>query len=156
MSASDNKLFDLLKILDENDLEAFEKFPPEEKKKMAPLVIMRWLTGCKNKEQIFAINSFTNPLIFKLYKHPNLLFKTMMVSSTGPKRYSWIAKKTKVYKYPKMLEVMSKAFSCSLRESNDILGRITGQEVMELAMSHGYDVEFLDSLKKEIKQYENI
>jgi hypothetical protein len=154
--SNDNKIFDLLKIIDDNDIHALASISKDEKKKLAPVVVMRWLSGCKNKDQLLALNSFTNPIVFKLYKHQDLLFKTMMVCSTGPKRYNWIGKKTKSYKFPKILEVLSKKFSCNLRESQDMLGRISAEEIYTMAEEYGFDVEFLAALRKEIKQYENI
>jgi hypothetical protein len=143
-------LFDFLGKLSQTNLNYFHGLTANEKKGFSPLVIMRWLSGTSDKKQIQYLNHLINPVVFKLYHHPNLAFKLLMASCTGTsKRFKWVKKTASISKTPLALDVAKRYYRCSSREAKDYLTILTKEEILDLAIFLGEDKSFLDKLKKE-------
>lgn len=112
-------LFVALEKLSKADINFFDTLSQSDKKSLAPVVVMRWLTGTKDKQQIQFINHFVNPFVFSLYAHPDLQFKLMMASCTGStKRYKWL-KKEQSKKVTKELEIIMQYCDIGYREAKE-------------------------------------
>lgn len=145
-----NNLFDFFSKVDKGDFEAISKLSDTEKKSMAPIVLMRWLSGTSSKKQIQYINHILNPVVFGLYKHPDLLFKLMVSCSDGAqKRYKWIKKEGKIKKRPLALDVIIRHCDCGMREAQIYIDSLSKDDILEMALQLGDDKASIDKLKKE-------
>lgn len=113
-------LFESLNNLSNADIAWFNSLSQTDKKSLAPVVVMRWLTGCSDKTQVQFINHFVNPYVFSLYNHPDLLFKLMMASSTGSsKRYHWLKKGPQTKKAEKEMQIIMQYCNIGYREARE-------------------------------------
>lgn len=143
-------LYNFLAKINAGDVTFLNSLSAEDKKSLAPVVVMQWLTGTNDKQQIVLMNHLVNPLVFKLYKHQDLLFKLMMASCTKPpKRFAWI-KTNKVSKHPLSTEVISQYYKCSTREAEAYYPILSKDDILEMWDALGNnDKELLAKLKKE-------
>ena len=150
MTMAVNNLFDFFSKVDSGNFDAISKLSDAEKKSMAPIVLMRWLSGTASKKQILHINHILNPVVFDLYKHQDLLFQLMVACSDGTsKRYKWIKKESKIKKKPITLDIIQKYYECSMREAEEYINSIKSEDIMSMALALGEDKSIIDKLKKE-------
>ncbi len=152
---SDNKvdIFDLLKHVDGGDLDYWAGLSDEERKTVAFVVASRWLSCTKNTDQIIAVNSLLNPLVFSFgTKHKALLYRLMLIASSGTdKRYQWISRKKKVPSKPLSTQVVSEYYKLKLERANSYLTMLTLSDVLECAEALGYDDSSIKKIKNEFK-----
>lgn len=146
-------IFDLLsKISSPKSGDIYANLSDDERKGFAPLVVMRWLSGTSDEQQIMLLNEFANPLIFPLAKHPHLLMRVLQAanSKTG-KRYQWLAVKSKK-KNVETLKVISEFYGMSMREVRMLDPLPSESEIIEMAERLGYQKDEMAKLKKEFKE----
>ena len=145
-------IFRVIENIDLKNQDFFAGLTEEEKKAFHPLVVMRWLTGTRNPAQIVFINSVVNPYVFDLANHKELLYKLMVVCSTGTKqRYSW-TKSKKVSTRPISERVVAETFSMSLNHARDALVLLDRDTIVEYAQCLGYQQEELMKLDKDLNK----
>ena len=148
-----NKLdiFDVLKHIDKRDVAFFDSLSDEDKKQFVPLLTMRWLSSGTNL-QTELTNSVVNPMVFRMYKHPGVLYKLMVACSDGKsRRYQWIKKKSKDKSCPVSAEVISIYYQCSKKEAARFKNMLTLEDVLDMGESLGYDSDQLKKIKAEFK-----
>ena len=146
-------IFDLLsKISSSKSGDIYASLSEDGRKGFAPLVVMRWLSGTSDEQQIMLLNEFANPVIFPLAKHPHLLMRVLQAanSKTG-RRYQWLGVKSKK-KNVETMKVISEFYGMSMREVRLMNPLPTENEVVEMAESLGYQKDELTKLKKEFKE----
>lgn len=150
MSTNKLNIFDILSKLNNKDYQYYSELSDIDKKQLAPLVLMRWLSGTKSDEQIIILNQCANPYMFSLYKHPDLLWKLMCISTSGGfKRYKWMKSNTK--STSKAIDVIKKYYKYSDDQANQVRHLLSKEDVFEMARDLGYDKPQLASLEKEFK-----
>jgi hypothetical protein len=153
--ATDYKLdiFDTLKKIDNRKSgDIYSKLTTDEKKGFFPLIVMQWMAGCSDEQQIMLLNEFANPSIFTLAKHPHLLMKILQACSTKvPKRYQWVAIKGKK-KNTEIVKVVQEYFDMSEREVKLLNPFPPEAEVLQMAEELGWQKDELAKLKKEFKE----
>ena len=143
-------LFKALDRLNAADVSFFNGLTSDEKKSLAPVVIMRWLSCTKDKKQIVHLNHLVNPLVFNMYQQPELLFKLMMASCSGtPKRFQWIKKASLNKKQPTSIEIIKRFYQCSTLEAKRYIQLHTIDDIIEMAGELGEDSTLIEKLKKE-------
>lgn len=145
-------IFGLLgKIDKKNSGDIYASLSEDEKKGFAPLVVMRWMSGTSDAQQIMLLNSFINPLVFVLGKHPHLLMRVLQVcSSKVSKRYQWLPVKSKK-KNTESLKVVGEYLEMSQREVKMLNPFPNDSEIMQMAEELGYDKDVLKKIEKELK-----
>lgn len=143
-------LFHFLGQLSKRDLQAFEKLTPEGQKAAHPFVIMRWLSGTKDRAQIVRLNTFANPYMFSLGNEKPLLFKLLAASCTGKQgRYQWSkgpgSSGTKL-----AVEAIKAKYDCNAREANGYLELLEPADIMGYAEDAGWEKDQIAKLKKEL------
>ena len=130
----------------------YTKLTADEKKGYAPLVVMRWLSGTSDKQQIKLINEYTNPHVFALSKHPHLLLKLHQACSTKTgKRFTWLGIKGKK-KGALAQKAVQEYYGLSTREVKLFQPFPPEEEVLQIAEELGWDKDELNKLKKEHKE----
>lgn len=141
-------IIEVLNKISDGDRNYFDNLSPTQKKSLAPIVLLRWLTGVRSAKQIKYLNTFVNPLVFKLHQHQDLLLKLMMASVTEKKqRFKWIKKKLNE-KVSMSMDVIQRYYRCNEREAKDYLPLISADDLIEMANSLGEDVKFINDLTK--------
>jgi|TARA_R110000851_G_scaffold256267_1_gene408706 5,10-methenyltetrahydromethanopterin hydrogenase len=150
-----NKLdiFKVLEKVDDFDIDYFNGLTDDEKKSLAPYVLMLWMSGTKSQTQLVQLNVFMNSLVFKIPpEHSGLLYKLACVASDGKrKKYNWVGKKTKSKKYATATDVLSRYYRCSTAEALGYIGILNYDDVAEIAMELGEQDDTLKKIKKEMK-----
>jgi hypothetical protein len=146
-------IFDLLgKLNNPKSGDIYSKLSDEEKKGFAPLVVMRWMSGTSDEQQIMLINEFANPSIFALGKHPHLLMQLLQASSSKTnKRYQWLGIKSKK-KNVEALRAVQEYYCMSIRETKGLNPFPSQDEVLRMAESLGWQKEEITKLQKEYKE----
>ena len=132
-------LFEVLNKLSTADINFFDNLSESDKKSLAPIVVMRWLTGTYDKQQIQFINHFVNPFVFSLYSHLDLQFKLMMASCTGiTKRYKWL-KKEQSKKLTKELEIIMQYCDVGYREAKQYYSLLNNDDIDSMKAELGIE-----------------
>lgn len=130
----------------------YSKLTDDERKGFAPLVVMRWMSGTSDEQQIMLLNEFTNPYVFALGKHPHLLMQLLQASSSKTnKRYQWLGVKSKK-KNTESIQVVAEYFEMSLREARNLNPFPSADEIVRMAEELGYQKTEIASLQKELKK----
>lgn len=142
-------LFDFLNKVSKSDISYLASLSNEDKKSLAPLIVMRWLSGVSDKKQIQYLNNFVNPLVFNMYHHSDLLFKLMMASCTdGSKRFKWIKNKPN-RKNALSVSIISQYYKCSEREAREYFKLLSQTDIIEMANELGETQDIIGKLNKE-------
>lgn len=149
-------IFKVLAKLSKKDRVFFSSLSEEEEKTLAPLVLMRWLTGTRNAQQIFFLNELVNPFVFTLAKHKELLIDLMMVCTSGSsQRYYWNKTKGKrTSSMPLTIAVVREYFTYSSIEAGEALPLLDDDAVINCAEQLGRQPDELKQIKKELKNRE--
>ncbi len=152
-------IFGLLDNINLKNHDFYNNLPEEQRKEVHPLVVMRWLTGCGYKEsnpamQLYLLNEYTNPFVFLLSKHPNLLLHLMMISSSGKAfRYKFISKINKRgSKYPKTSEIIKSIFHYNSGDAQEAIEILDKKTIISMAEGLGYQDNEIKVIKKELKK----
>lgn len=144
-------IFDVLKNIDNQNVDYFYEKTEAQQKTLAQLVMMRWLTGTKNKKQIKYVNAILNPLVFPLYKHPGLLYKLALTTTDTVKHYQWIGKKKKNSAFSNTIDVVCEYYGCSAAEAKTYLDLLTLDGVLSMADDLHIPKETITKVKNEFK-----
>lgn len=145
-------LFAALRSIDSKDKHWYDNLSENTKKQVPPVVLMQWLMGSTNEFQTVVVNEVVNPYIFSLYKHPSLLCKLMVTTSSGKVgRYSWIKNTSKKIKYPSSVELLQRVYSVSAKEAKNMMSMISSDELIILASQLGWQKDAIKDLQKELK-----
>lgn len=145
---SDNKLdiFEVLKSIDNFDIDYFSELTPEQEKTLHPLVVMRWLSGTRDIKQITRINSVVNPFVFSLHKEKKLLTRLLLCCSTSKKTYSWVKRK-KQERATSRSQLIQDYYDCTHKEALIYEKTISLEDLISMAEEVGYDNEEIKKLK---------
>lgn len=146
-------LFDLLKRIDNSDFYYYSELTPEQRKSISLVVLARWLSCTKNKDQIITLNALVNPFTYTFAtKHPQLLYKLMLISSSSTeKHYKWVSKKKKDSSKSNTIKVISEYYGISLMKAEGSLTLLNCSDVIDYANALGYDNAFIKKIKNEYK-----
>lgn len=144
-------IFNVLKQIDNKNINFYDSLSDEHKKQFVPLLTMRWLSS-GNKLQTQLQNTILNPMVFRLHRHPSLLYKLMVATSDGKsKRYTWIKKKSKDKSSPITISVISSYYQCSKKDALRYKKQLHVDDILEMADELGYDKDQIKKLKTELK-----
>ena len=144
-------IFDTLKHIDQRDITFYDSLSPELKKSFAPVVFMRWFSG-GTKLQTQLANGILNPMVFKMYNHPGLMYKLMVACSDGKqKRYAWVKKKSKDKSSPTAVKAIMQYYDCSHKGATRYKKLLSVEDILEIADVLGYDKDVTKKIKDELK-----
>lgn len=153
MAAQPN-LFEFIGSISKRNISRIDNMTEEEQKQFHPFVLQRWLTGTSNAQQIRLINEFSNKHVFRLStKHKLLSWYVLAASCSGQsQRYVWKKAKSKsISNRPISESVLIELYQYDSRKASSALKLLEVQDVLDLAISLGYDDDLLKEIKKEFK-----
>lgn len=142
-------IFEVLKIIDGGDIYYYDTLSEEEQKSVSMYTLFHWMAGTDNSYQLQALESIVNPFIFSLSKHPKLLYRLMVIASSGTaKRYKWMGRK-KIKTKPLSTKAISEFYGLDKESSFKYIGLLTGEHILDIAEALGYDDSEMKKIKKE-------
>jgi len=146
-------IFEILKRIDLKDRMFYSNLDDAGKKAFIPVVVMQWLMCCQDDLQRLLVNEYVNKYVFKLYKHPELLYQLMICCSSGKSRfYKWDKALRKPNKFPVCVELLKNHLQISTKRALQDLQLIPNDQLIMLACESGYQKEQLKDLQTELKQ----
>ena len=144
-------IFDVLHRVNTKDANYYAECSAEEQKQIQPFVLMRWMSGTSNPQQIILLNEFANPFVFSLYKHKELQWMLLTACAPGKfKKYNWIKAPTQATsKKPLSAKVLKETYNYSETQANQTMHLTTGEHLIELATALGWQDADLAKLGKE-------
>lgn len=138
-------IFEVLRNLNRKNLKYYDGLPPDLQKAAAPLVVMRWLSGTSDRDQVLRLNQMVNPYVFSL--NAGMLFKLMAIAATGrDTKCSWVGGKKK--SNTNTIELLSRYFECSKIEAKGYVELYNNDDLLVFAEELGYT----DKQNKELFQ----
>lgn len=146
-------IFRVLKQADLKNVDFYEKLTDEERKGFFPPVVLRWMSGTYSARQIVFLNELANPMVFSLYKHPQLIWQLLTLCTSGkPQRYIWNKLPAKLnVSRPVSTKVVAQYYGYSLRDAAEALLCLTGNDVLDIADMLGLQAEEQAKIRKEYK-----
>lgn len=146
-------IFDILGKLSTGDTQLYDTLTEEEQKGMAPLVLMRWMSGTSDLRQIIMLNELCNPFIFSIGgTHKELMVKLLAVASSKQQhRYQWKGIKKKVSSESTLgLNVLKQFYGYSTREAKEVYHLLSKDDIISLSEQLGYQKDETKKLTKEL------
>jgi len=151
-TATKHKLdvFKILGQLNNKDVNHYSELPEDLQKTVHPLLLQRWLSGTSSARQIMMLNEISNPYIFSLYKHKDLLWKLLTVTTPGHFcRYTWTSQKQNSDKRPVATSIVKEYYKYSSKHAQDAVKLLSYDHILALAQELGRQQDDLTKLKKE-------
>lgn len=143
-------IFEVIKDIQSRNISFFDHLEDYEVKQISPFVIMKWLSGVKDKQQILLLNEVVNERIFLLSKHNKLLYKMLMTTCTlKDKRCFWIKRPSKK-STSQSLNIISDYYNCSIDDAKLYMKSNSLEDIIDMAESLGHDKEVIAKIKKEL------
>jgi hypothetical protein len=124
-------LFGFLNSAVKGDFAAVDRMSDDEVKKMPPVVLLMWCHGARSNTEarVVLTNTYCNPYVFKLYKHPRLLLKLFVQanSAMGDTRFSFVKSVTK--EESALNRQIALHYDCSLREAKQIKNMLSDDDI---------------------------
>ena len=146
-------IFKVLGRISSKDREFYGKLSEEEQKAIAPLVVMRWLSGTRSAQQIYFLNELVNPFVFSMHSHKDLLIKLMTICGPGrTQKYFWNKAQTKrTTSTPHIVGVIRDYFGYSSIEAMESLSLLDDDTILWYADELGRQPDEIKLIKKELK-----
>lgn len=155
MAQTKHKL-DIFKVLGKistKDKDYYPSLLEEEKKALAPLVVMRWMTGTDSAQQIYFLNELVNPFVFNMANHKELLVDLMTICAPGHnKRYKWMKAGKRAGNTPKLNLLIGEYFGYSTSHAADALPLLSDDQILDYATELGKQPPEIKEYKKELKK----
>jgi len=145
-----NDIFAVLGQANNKNAEYFENLPEDQQKALQPLLIQRWMTGTESARQVFMINELTNPFVFSLFRHKQLLWQLLTICAPGRfQKYTWTSQKGSGGEKSTSVQVVAEYYKYSTRQAKDAVKILSYEQVAELAQQLGYQQDIITKIKKE-------
>lgn len=144
-------IFKVLNKINTKQFRFYDELTDEELKSVHPYVLMKWMGGTQDPQQILVLNHFANPYIFPLAKHKELLLEVLVACSPGTnRRYKWVKQK-KSSSLPSTINVIRRFFGYSTSKSIDVLPLLQNEDIISYGEQLGLSKEQMQKVKRELK-----
>lgn len=104
-------------------------------KSMAPYVVLCWCHGAQGNAKsghVILTDTYCNPVVFSLYKHPRLLLKLFVFANSGfgATRYKFV--KSSNSDDVKLYGMIASYYGCGMREAKEILPMLSDDDIAQL------------------------
>lgn len=128
-------LFKLFDAINEEKFSFVDKMTDEEVKEISPFVLLGWMHGAEENTNIHSImtDTYCNPYVFSLAKHPRLLLKTFVFANgdIDYTRYSFV-KPTNKGSSDKTAKNVALYYGCSLKDAGDYVTLLSEENIKHI------------------------
>lgn len=143
-------LFELLAAISKGDANYYKRLPDYQKKGFSPFLTYQWLLGNGVGDHTLLLN-LANPYIFKLNKHPELLYMLLVACSQfASGRFTWTQYAKARPSYDFLNTVVARSFDCSMREAQMILPDLTDSDIIIFANELGLQTDEMKQLNEQL------
>lgn len=143
------QLKDFLEAIDLNDKNFYNTLTPEEKKKSAPWVLMRYVASSATypEHYMLMVNDLVNDSFSDLTKHPELQWKLLALCGAGKKVYHpWIAPPKKKAKN-KIHDALSKLYPNKKDDEIELIEKLhSAEDLVDLFLKHGFQDKDIEEI----------
>lgn len=151
MSNRNVDIFSILNKINIKQNKFYETLTKEEYNSIHPYVLMKWMSGTYDENQILKLNHFVNPYIFSLSRNKNVLYDLLISVAPGNnKRYKWV-KKNKQQNKSESINVVKEFFGYSTRKAKESMPIFDRETILDMANQLGYDDNSIKKINKEMK-----
>ena len=144
-------IFSVLKQIDKKNFNLWNEWTDEQKKDFSPYIILRWLAGTNNPDQLTKLGLIATSTIFEFGSKKDLMLAILTAcSSDGPKQYKWLTYKGSEKTQPGAIKLISEVYNLSIKDAGKSLNLFSNEEILELAEYNGLQPDEIKSLKKEL------
>lgn len=146
-----NNIFDILAKLNKHQWKFYKYLSQPQQNGIAPLILMRWLSGTTNTIQILKLNDNVNKVVFDLHKHKQLLIQ-LLSSCTENKhcRYTWNKNQTS-QQNTDIIKVIKQTFQYNEQHAKQVIDMFSDDDILQMAINLGYQSKQLNDIKKQLK-----
>lgn len=145
-------IFWLLGQLDNRNFDVWDQLTEEQRKEVSPFVILRWLTGTNDPEQLVMLGEVASACLFEFGDKKDLLLKVFAACTVnGSKRYKWANPKGASKGSSKAVELIAKTYRMSYKHAAEARSLFTNDDIIALAEAQGWQKDELSALSKELK-----
>lgn len=145
MAAERLDIFEVLKNINNKNYNYIQNLDNDQQKQFSPYIVNQWLCCSNNPLQVVLMDKLVNRKFFKLYKHPNLIYKLFCVAAVDKSaRYTWLYKKAAK---DDSIEIISQYLTCSMRDARRFKDYYSSTEIKEMAEVLGYQPAEIKKLK---------
>lgn len=107
-------LFDTLENIDKGEYQYFKKLSDIELKSIPAFLLLKWLSHTNDPNKLLRLNLSPNKNIFNLYKHPTIVYNTLVACGSGNKEfYKWKKKSKKISSKPITTQLLMEYYNIS-------------------------------------------
>jgi hypothetical protein len=144
-------IFWVLNQLDSKNFELWDQLTEDQRKEVSPFVILRWLTGCADPEQLVMLGEVASACLFEFGQQKELMLKVLAAcTANGGKRYKWVNPKGATKSSSKAVQLIALTYKMSLRQATEVRPQFTAEEIVELATAQGWQKDEVKELQKEL------
>ncbi len=146
-------IFEILNSINVKNRGFYDSLSIEEQKTLQPVVLMKWMGGIVNEQQIIILNQFINKWVFSLSGHKTLLMDILIASSPGRRtRYTWNKRKSaKSNSLPICVTIIKTAYNYNYTKAVDSLSLLSNDDILTMAQQQGLQLPEIKDLKKELR-----
>lgn len=125
-------IFDFLKKIDKQEYQFYNELSDEDKKQVAPLVLMRWMSNTWDEKihryYVQAVNEVVNKNFWDLSNHKDLQMRLLFLTGIGKSvGHRWVKTKQMIKSESKNFDIIKEYFDCNDDEV-EILEKILSKE----------------------------
>lgn len=127
-------LFDYFAAINKEDFDYVNQMTDDEVKKISPFVILMWMSGAKSNqiEHVILTDTYCNPFVFSLGKHPRLLLKLLIAANSGLGNDRYAFEKTTTKNDLGLLKQIAQHYQCGLHEAKQYKELLSKEDIKEL------------------------
>jgi hypothetical protein len=144
-------LNEVLNAIDKRDFNWYSELTPERKKKFSSWLFLRYASSVKGKSKDDALlntNEFVNKHYGDIYKHEELIWKLLCLTSTGKKEYhEWIKAPNSRVKTDKISQFVKDIFPTMKADDLDLFLKLNNVNYMkQMAVDMGLTEKEIDDI----------
>jgi hypothetical protein len=134
-----DNLFAFFDAMNAENYDYVDSMTDEEVKALSPFVLLMWANGAVDNPHIHTIltDTYVNPYVFSLSKHPRLLLKLMVTANGGIDRTRYKFKKSVTKEQSNLIKIIAEHYQCGYNEAKEIKELLSKDDLKELESLYG-------------------
>lgn len=145
MAAERLDIFEVLRNINKKNYNYVQDLDEDQRKQFSPYIVNQWLCCSNSALQIVLMDNLVNRRLFKLSKHPNLIYKLFCIAAVDKNaRYTWLYKKAEK---SDTIDIISKYLNCTKRDASRDKDYFSSTDIKEMIITLGYQPSEIKKLK---------